>query len=210
MLGGVFYGASNFTYTESDYLFQEIKTPSIPVYGIQTSIQLVLSKGFRIGTGLNFLVMKGKTKPVAVGKDLLNTNTTGDFTLDVNNSYLQIPLDFIVTLTQKTKIKPFLTGGLNFHIPLKESFFAKIDPINPTPYYGKLEAQFGNGKEYRGLFVGSGIIIPFNEKREMEVRLAYRSTIFFYETLVLGSGGTVSKRPLKFNIIELSIGVVIF
>ncbi len=210
VMGHVFYGGASFIYNEDDYLHQKIKTSSIPAYGIQTSVQIVLSKGFRIGSGLNYIAMKGKTDPVFVDKDLLNTNTTGDFTLDVNSTYLQVPFEFIVTLTQKWKIKPFLVGGLNFYIPLKESYFVKIDPVVSTPYYGTVETEITEGTEYRGFLIGTGVILPLNEKREMEIRLSYQPSSFFYPAEVPGTAGVMEKRNLKFNIIALSIGVAIF
>ncbi len=210
VLAHVFYGGASFIYDEDYYLHQKIKTTAIPAYGIQTSIQIAMSKSFRIGTGLNYLRMKGKTDPVFVDKDLLNTNTTGDFTLDVNSTYLQVPFEFIVTLTQKWKIKPFLMGGLKLYIPLKENYFAKIEPVNPTPYYGRVEATINQGKEYRGLFIGSGMILPLNKNREMEIRLSYLANNFFYETQVPGTATVTQESTFRFKILELSVGVSIF
>ncbi len=209
-LGHVFYGGASFVYDENQYLNQTIKTNAIPAYGIQTSVQFVISESFRIGTGLNYLRMKGKTEPVFVDKNLLNTNSTGDFTMDVNSSYLQVPFEFLVTLAQKWKIKPFLVGGLKLYIPLKEYYFAKIDPVTPSPYYRKIEATINQGKEYRGLFIGSGIILPLNKNREMELRLSYLANSFFYETIVPGTTTVTEESSLKFKILELSVGISLF
>jgi hypothetical protein len=203
----LFYGGVSYTYDESDYLRQTIKTTSIPTYGIQTSIRLALSESFQMGTGLNYLVTKGTTDPILVGRGLTNSNTTGNFTLEVNSSLLQIPIELNVTLSQKWKVRPFLAAGLNLYIPLKEHYFAQISPTDPTPFYPTVEKTITEGTEYRGFFIGSGAKIPLNEKRDLEIRLSYRANSFFYKSPVLGTGIVESSRKMKFNILELSLGV---
>lgn len=209
LLGHLFYGGVSYTYDESDYLRQTINTTSIPTYGIQTSIRFALSENFPVATGLNYLVTKGTTDPVFVGRNLINSNTTGNFTLEVNSTFLQIPIELNVILTQKWKIKPFLSTGLNLYIPLKQYYFAQITPTNPTTFYPTVEKTINEGTEYRGFFIGSGAEIPLNEKRDLEIRLSYRANSFFYQTPLLGTGVVSESRKMKFNILELSVGVSI-
>ena len=210
VLGHVFYGGVSYQYNEDDYLRQIIKTSSIPAYGIQSSIRLVLSKGFQIGSGLNYIITKGKTDPIFVDKGLSNSNTTGNFTLEVNSSYFQVPVEFIVSLSQKWKIKPFLAAGLNLYIPLKQYYFAKISPVSPNTFYARVEHTINKGTEYRGFFIGSGVALPLNEKRDLEIRLSYRTNNFQYKSPVLGTGVATESRAMKFNILEFSLGFGIF
>jgi hypothetical protein len=207
MLSHVFYGTTSYKYNENDYLRKIIKASSIPTYGVQTSIQLTLSERFRIGSGLQYVITKGKTDAVFVDGVLINSNTTGNFTLEANSSFLQVPIEMILTLNQKWKLKPFLAAGLNFYIPLKQYYFAQIIPLNPTTFYRRVENTIGKGTEYRGSFIGSGMVIPLNEKRELELRLSYRFNSFRYQSPVL----TVAEsRSLKSNILEISLGIRIF
>ncbi len=209
LLGHVFYGGVSYTYYENDYLKQTIKTGSIPAYGIQTSVRLPLSENFRVATGLNYLITKGKTDPVFVGRNLINSNTTGYFTMDVNSSFLQIPIEMNIVLSQKWKVKPFLATGLNLYIPLKQYYFAQIEPTDPTPFYSTVEKTITEGTECRGVFIGTGADIPLSEKRDLEVRLNYRANSFFYQTPLLGTGVVSESRRMKFNILEISVGVSI-
>jgi hypothetical protein len=210
VVGHVFYGGVSYTYYEADYLRQTIKTSSIPAYGIQSSVRYALSESFRVASGLNYVITKGTTDPVMVGRGLPNSNTTGNFRLDVNSSLLQIPLELNVTLSQKWKVKPFLAGGINLYLPLKEFYFAQINPTDPTPFYPKVENRIDQGSEYRGFFIGLGADIPVSEKKDLEIRVNYRANSFFYKSPVLGTGIVESSRKMNFNILELSIGVSIF
>ena len=210
VIGHVFYGGVSYQYNEDDYLRQIIKTSSIPVYGIQSSIRFALSESFRVGSGLNYIITKGKTDPVLVGRGLTNSNTTGYFTLEVNSSFLQVPIELNVTLSQKWKVKPFIATGLNLYIPLKEYYFAQISPTDPSPFYPRVENTVNQGTEYRGFFIGAGAEIPLNEKRDLEIRLNYRTNSFFYKSPVLGTGIVEESRKMKFNILEFSLGVSVF
>lgn len=207
LMGRLSYGGVSYTYDESDYLRQTIKTASIPNYSVQTSIRLALSESFRVATGLNYLITNGTTDPIFVGRGLTNSNTTGNFTIEVNSSFLQIPIELNVRLSQKRKVKPFIAAGLNLYIPLKEYYFAKISPTDQSTFYPKVEKTISKGTEYRGFFIGSGAEISLNEKRDLEIRLSYGASSFFYKTPLLGSGTVEASRQMKFNILELSLGV---
>ena len=61
-----------------------------------------------------------------------------------------------------------------------------------------------------GFFIGAGAEIPLNEKRDLEIRLNYRTNSFFYKSPVLGTGIVEESRKMKFNILEFSLGVSVF
>jgi hypothetical protein len=198
------YGVVNYQFQDSNEAFADTKTPGISAFGLQASLQLALSESFRVGTGLNYLKVSGKSSPVFIDSRLINPNATGDYTLDVNSSYLQIPVEFICVLGKDWKVKPLLTGGLSFYMPLKTSYLAQVEPTNTSSTYPKMDIEIDKTTELRGGAIGTGLLIPVMNK-EVIFRLNYRLNSLGYQ------GNTVNeKRALKFNIIEFVVGVSLF
>lgn len=204
---GAAYGVVNYQFKDDSEAFVGIKTPGIPAFGVQTSVQLALSESFRIGTGLNYLMISGKSSPVFIDSRLINPNATGDYTLEVNSSYFQIPVEFILILNKSWKLKPFLSGGLSFFIPLKTRFLARMDPVNPSTAYSKMDAEIDESNELGGGTIGTGFLIPLINDREIIFRLNYRINSMGYQ---YATQALTEKRALKFNIIEVSAGVSLF
>lgn len=199
-----YYGSSNYEFKDTNEPFARNKVSAVPIYGLQTSVNLMFSKSFGMGTGINYLRMKGATDPVFIDSGLINPNSTGNFTLDVNSTYLQIPVEFTIIITQKWKVKPFVVAGLNSYIPLKESYTTKMDPLNPSDIYPTFGSEIDKTSEIRGFVVGLGALVSLPAEKELSFRFNYRLNSLNYNA---GIKNILSEeRVMKFNTIELAVG----
>lgn len=198
-----FYGTSTFEFKDTSEPYANYKLSAVPIYGLQTSVNLMLTNSFGMGSGINYIKMKGATDPVYIDSRLINPNATGDFTFEVNSSYLQIPIEFTMIMTQKWKAKPFLAAGLSFYIPLSESYLAKIDPTSPSDLYPTFETEVKESNEILGFTIGLGTLIAL-KKNEVSVRINYRINSLNYEDGI--SNILLEQRVLKFNTIEFAVG----
>lgn len=204
--GGASYGMASYEFQDDGEAFADVKTSGISTLGLQTSVQLVLSESFRIGSGLSFQKISGKSSPVFIDSRFINPNATGDYTLEVNSSTLMIPFEFICILNKTWKVRPLLTAGLPFYIPLKTSYQAKINPTSPSTFYPKMDADIDEVSEMRGGIVGAGFFIPIKD-RELLFRLNYKFNSLGYQVV---SQVLTEKRALKFSVIEASVGISVF
>lgn len=198
-----FYGSSTFEFKDTSEPYANYKLSAVPIYGLQTSVNLMMTNSFGMGSGINYMKMKGATDPVFIDSRLINPNATGDFTFEVNSSYLQIPIEFTLVMTQKWRAKPFLAAGLSFFIPLNESYLAKIDPTDPSNLYSTFETEVKESNEIWGFTIGLGTLISLRGN-EMSVRFNYRINSLNYEDGI--SNILLEQRVLKFNTIEFAVG----
>lgn len=202
--GSASFGFTNFLFKDKDEAFVNVKTSAVATYEIQSGIQFMLSPSFGMGLGLGYLKMKGTTNPVYVDSRLSNPNATGNFTVDVNSSYLHIPIQFTVVLTQSWKVRPQLITGLNLYVPLEESYVGKITPENPNPFYPLLQTEITEGKEVRGFLVGLGALIPIATEKDLNLTFFYRINSLTYDFQIVNV--ITEQRVMKFNTWELTLG----
>lgn len=186
--------------------YADIKTNAFPSVGIGASLYLQFSESVRFGSGLQYNKISGEFGPEHIEVPSLNSNYTGDMTIEVDNSYIMIPIEFVCILSRKLKVQPFLAGGLSFPIASSHQIVLNVVPDEPDPGEEMYHNEIAKDQvdEPRGAVIGVGAIVPFKNSSELMFRLNYRPNSNIYVGTV--ANGAPENRKLKFNMLEFSIG----
>ncbi len=206
---GFQFGFSKIQYSFPDKSdpYKEADIKPFPLFHLGTTLQLMISETFRIGTGVHFLKAKGKSDEVYVRGKYSNPNSEGYLTLDIDNSYLMFPLEFIYLISKKAKIRPLISAGLNFYKPLGQSFIFDVVPKEePNPFYDLVHSEIKKEdlSQLNGFLIGTGVIIPVKSKTELIFRINYRLNNSFYRSTIPKI--STELRSAKFKILEFSLG----
>ena len=194
----------SFPVSSDDYHNAEIEPFSSPTGG--ASVQFLVNESFRIGTGVQYISVNGKRDGGQIKGSLANPNSSGELNFEVNNSFLVLPEQFTVVLLKNSKVKPILSGGLNFFIPLKQDMLIEIVPATVNPFYPTKRAEINKDTphEYFGFFIGTGITVPVNS-HEVSLLLNYRRNTSRY-TIKDAVMAAPEKHEIRFTMLEVSLG----
>jgi len=170
------------------------------------SIHFLALKSFRIGTGIQYLSISGAKDAGQVPGNFGNPNSKGRLLFNIDNSYLIFPVDFLVILSHQARVKPVLSAGINFFVPLLQSISLQVAPETINSFYPTVETTIDKNtpNQYFGFYIGSGFILPISH-HELVLLLKYKSNTSRY-TIKNAFLADPEKHEIKFNMIELSLG----
>jgi len=173
---------------------------------VGASVQYALSGNIRFGTGLQYMSIKGKNDGGKIQGRIVNPNGDGNLTFDVNNSFLVFPVEFTILLSDK-KIRPALSGGLQFFKALDQNIIIHIEPSDPDPYFDEVSTEIDKDarSSYFGAKLGAGAVFSASEKHEFSLMIFRNFNKSRYDT---GDqiNGVFEKHEIAFNMWEVAFG----
>lgn len=158
----------------------------------------------RIGTGLEYLSVKGSNDGGNIQRSLANPNSEGRMQFGVDNSFLILPVGFQLHISNGN-IRPLLSGAMNFFKALDQSIQISIDPEDYDPFYEKVGTTIDDETEssYFGARIGGGIAFSALKDHEFSLLISRHFNVSRYE---LGdpTKGIFEKHEIRFNMWEFS------
>lgn len=166
-----------------------------------------LTNAVRIGSGLQFLSIKGKNDGGNIRNRFVNPNGDGRLSFDVDNAFLILPVEFQATLADKYLVKPVISAGLNFFKALDQNIRIHIEPDNPDPYYEEVTSEISDNtpSSYFGARLGGGILLPAGQAHEVYLMIFRNFNKSRYE-LSDPIQGVFEKHEINFHMWELALG----
>jgi hypothetical protein len=204
---GVNFALSNGTYTfpvEGDR-FHKAKFKNINSKTVGASVQFT-TKSFRFGSGVRFMSVTGEGNGGYIKWTGQNPNGTGESMVDVNNTYLVLPVDFQIVFMQKSRFRPLLSAGVNFFKPLKKDLHIWIDPDQMNEFYEEVRIDVDKDirSAYFGFEVGTGVVTAF-DKHEVGLSLTRNFNKARYTIANNPNGGDFEKHEVNLNSWEVCL-----
>jgi hypothetical protein len=164
------------------------------------SVYYSLTRSFRLGTGLQYMAIKGKNDGGRMKGSAVFANSTGDLEFTVDNAFLILPVEFQLMPSSEKSIKPVFTAALNFFKPLKQNMLIHIVPDEPDPYYDEIKTEIDKDTKssYFGARLGGGALYAAGEKHEVSLMVFRNFNKSRYETSDPYKG-SFEKHEINFN-----------
>ena len=109
----------------------------------------------------------------ALLNNMVNPNSEGSLTFDVNNSFLIFPAEFQVIFLQNSFIRPSICAGLNLFKTLEQNITISITPDDPDPAYEEVKSEVDKQTKssYFGGRLGAGVIASGSERHEWSLMI---------------------------------------
>ena len=162
---------------------------------------------FRVGTGLEYMAIRGENNGGRIGRVLVNPNSQGQLTFEVDNSFLVVPVGFNLQMLGDKKLRPTLSGALQFFKSLQQNINLSIEPDEPDPSYEEVSTVIDDDTKssYFGTRLGAGLTTSLSEGRELSLMLVRHFNVSRYE-LSDPIMGSFEKHQISFNMWEISLG----
>lgn len=170
------------------------------------SVQYLLTKSFRIGTGLEYMTINGSVDGGHIERSLTNPNSEGQMLFEVKNSFITLPVGFQVLIRPDESVRPFLSGGMNFYKALKQNIGIYITPDDPDPFYEEVSTTIDKDTEssYFGARLGVGVAFSTLGDHELSLVVNRHFNTSRYE-LSDPVNGVFEKHEIRFNTWELAL-----
>ena len=169
--------------------------------------QYAVTSLFRVGTGLEYMAVSGEKNGGSIGRVLVNPNSQGELHFKVDNTFLIVPVGFNLQMFGDKRVRPTLSGALQFFKPLNQNITIRIEPDDPDPSYEEVRTVIdGDTKSsYFGTRFGAGVTASLTEGRELSLMLVRHLNVSRYE-LSDPIMGSFEKHQIVFNMWEISLG----
>jgi hypothetical protein len=200
------YGIAKYSFPVEQDWYHPADFEPLNTLNAAGSIHYAVSSSFRINSGIQYTSIKGQSKGGNIGRRLVNPNSEGSVSLDVNNSFLIFPAAFQVILLPKSFIKPSFCAGLNFFKPLDQNIVISITPRDPDPAYEEVKSEITNKTKssYFGGRLGAGVIASVSDQHEWSL-MVYRNFNKSRYEMSDAINGDFEKHEINFNMWEISL-----